>query len=173
MRWQRCHDKAGFPSISNIILNKKVFTFLSYFHILKRVPILIFILFKCFLVVIWIKFLVSMYSFNSGIPSNHRCFPNWDPSGEWDGFEELLCRVDVFLPNEYSTRSLPRFSSARPCLAPFPEFYIILAEKVHLSFYPLFVSQALTRNNALLLLLIYRKIYSKIHLIIILKRMLC
>jgi sugar/nucleoside kinase (ribokinase family) len=25
---------------------------------------------------------------------------NWDPSGEWRGFDELLCRVDVFLPNE-------------------------------------------------------------------------
>jgi sugar/nucleoside kinase (ribokinase family) len=98
---------------------------------------------------------------------------NWDPSGEWRGFDELLCRVDVFLPNEYSARSLPRFSSARPCLAPFPKFYIILAEKVHLSFYPLFVSQALTRNNDLLLLLIYRKIHSMIHLIIMLKRMLC
>jgi sugar/nucleoside kinase (ribokinase family) len=25
---------------------------------------------------------------------------NWDPSGEWRGFDELLCRVDVFLLNE-------------------------------------------------------------------------
>lgn len=26
--------------------------------------------------------------------------PNWDPSGRWSGFDELLQRVDVFLPNE-------------------------------------------------------------------------
>jgi sugar/nucleoside kinase (ribokinase family) len=26
--------------------------------------------------------------------------PNWDPSGRWLGFDELLQRVDVFLPNE-------------------------------------------------------------------------
>ncbi|MCX6033649.1 MAG: carbohydrate kinase family protein, partial [Chloroflexi bacterium] len=26
--------------------------------------------------------------------------PNWDPSGEWRRFDELLRRVDVFLPNE-------------------------------------------------------------------------
>jgi len=25
---------------------------------------------------------------------------NWDPSGEWRGFDELLQKVDVFLPNE-------------------------------------------------------------------------
>ena len=25
---------------------------------------------------------------------------NWDPSGEWRGFDDLLGRVDVFLPNE-------------------------------------------------------------------------
>jgi len=26
--------------------------------------------------------------------------PNWDPSGKWNGFDELLPLVDVFLPNE-------------------------------------------------------------------------
>ena len=26
--------------------------------------------------------------------------PNWDPSGKWTGFNELLPHVDVFLPNE-------------------------------------------------------------------------
>ena len=26
--------------------------------------------------------------------------PNWDPSGRWHGFDELLRQVDVFLPNE-------------------------------------------------------------------------
>jgi sugar/nucleoside kinase (ribokinase family) len=26
--------------------------------------------------------------------------PNWDPSGRWNGFDELLQFVDVFLPNE-------------------------------------------------------------------------
>ena len=31
---------------------------------------------------------------------------NWDPSGEWRGFDELLCRVDVFLPNENEALAL-------------------------------------------------------------------
>jgi sugar/nucleoside kinase (ribokinase family) len=26
--------------------------------------------------------------------------PNWDPSGKWSGFDELLPYIDVFLPNE-------------------------------------------------------------------------
>jgi len=26
--------------------------------------------------------------------------PNWDPSGKWSGFDQLLPNVDVFLPNE-------------------------------------------------------------------------
>jgi sugar/nucleoside kinase (ribokinase family) len=31
---------------------------------------------------------------------------NWDPSGEWSGLEELLGRVDVFLPNENEAMAL-------------------------------------------------------------------
>ncbi len=31
---------------------------------------------------------------------------NWDPSGEWSGLEELLGRVDVFLPNENEALAL-------------------------------------------------------------------
>jgi len=31
---------------------------------------------------------------------------NWDPSGEWRGFDELLCRVDVFLPNKNEALAL-------------------------------------------------------------------
>ena len=32
--------------------------------------------------------------------------PNWDPSGEWSGFDELLRQVDVFLPNEKEAQAL-------------------------------------------------------------------
>jgi len=32
--------------------------------------------------------------------------PNWDPSGEWHGFEALLPLVDVFLPNENEALAL-------------------------------------------------------------------
>lgn len=32
--------------------------------------------------------------------------PNWDPSCEWRGFDELLRQVDVFLPNENEALSL-------------------------------------------------------------------
>jgi sugar/nucleoside kinase (ribokinase family) len=32
--------------------------------------------------------------------------PNWDPSGAWRGFDELLSRVDVFLPNEHEAFAL-------------------------------------------------------------------
>jgi sugar/nucleoside kinase (ribokinase family) len=32
--------------------------------------------------------------------------PNWDPSGEWRGFHELLPWVDVFLPNQNEAFSL-------------------------------------------------------------------
>jgi len=31
---------------------------------------------------------------------------NWDTSGEWRGFDELLCRVDVFLPNKNEALAL-------------------------------------------------------------------
>ncbi len=31
---------------------------------------------------------------------------NWDPSGEWRGFDELLRQVDVFLPNENEALAL-------------------------------------------------------------------
>jgi len=32
--------------------------------------------------------------------------PNWDPSGEWRGFDVLLPLVDVFLPNENEAKAL-------------------------------------------------------------------
>jgi sugar/nucleoside kinase (ribokinase family) len=32
--------------------------------------------------------------------------PNWDPSGKWSGFDELLPYVDVFLPNENEALAL-------------------------------------------------------------------
>jgi sugar/nucleoside kinase (ribokinase family) len=34
--------------------------------------------------------------------------PNWDPSGEWRGFDELLRLVDVFLPNEHEAKAIAR-----------------------------------------------------------------
>ena len=37
--------------------------------------------------------------------------PNWDPSGEWDGgLQELLGRIDVFLPNEMEALRVARIS---------------------------------------------------------------
>jgi sugar/nucleoside kinase (ribokinase family) len=32
--------------------------------------------------------------------------PNWDPSGKWHPFDELLRQVDVFLPNENEALAL-------------------------------------------------------------------
>ena len=45
---------------------------------------------------------------------------NWDPSGEWRGFDELLGRVDVFLPNEkeaLAISGLPSVEAAARALA--------------------------------------------------------
>jgi sugar/nucleoside kinase (ribokinase family) len=45
---------------------------------------------------------------------------NWDPSGEWRGFDELLGRVDVFLPNEkeaLAISGLPTVEAAARALA--------------------------------------------------------
>jgi sugar/nucleoside kinase (ribokinase family) len=36
---------------------------------------------------------------------------NWDPSGKWRGFEELLGQVDVFLPNENEALALSGLST--------------------------------------------------------------
>ncbi|MGD0752625.1 MAG: sugar kinase [Anaerolineales bacterium] len=37
---------------------------------------------------------------------------NWDPSGEWRDFDELLGRVDVFLPNEKETLAISGLPTA-------------------------------------------------------------
>ena len=45
---------------------------------------------------------------------------NWDPSGEWRGFDDLLGRVDVFLPNEkeaLAISGLPNAEAAAKALA--------------------------------------------------------
>ena len=36
--------------------------------------------------------------------------PNWDPSEEWNGVEELLGQVDVFMPNDAEVRAIARES---------------------------------------------------------------
>lgn len=41
---------------------------------------------------------------------------NWDPSGEWRGFDELLGLVDIFLPNENEALALTRASEPRQAL---------------------------------------------------------
>ena len=42
--------------------------------------------------------------------------PNWDPSGEWRGFDELLPFVDVFLPNENEALAMTGSSDIRQAL---------------------------------------------------------
>ena len=42
--------------------------------------------------------------------------PNWDPSGEWRGFDELLPLLDVFLPNENEALALTGASTAEAAL---------------------------------------------------------
>ena len=43
--------------------------------------------------------------------------PNWDPSGKWAGFDELLPRVDVFLPNQNEALALTGERTVEPALA--------------------------------------------------------
>ena len=43
--------------------------------------------------------------------------PNWDPSGKWSGFDELLPLVDVFLPNENEALALTGEATVEPALA--------------------------------------------------------
>jgi len=43
--------------------------------------------------------------------------PNWDPSGRWQGFDELLQFVDVFLPNENEALALTGSQDGRQALA--------------------------------------------------------
>lgn len=42
---------------------------------------------------------------------------NWDPSGEWKGFADLLRQVNVFLPNENEAMALTRKSSVEEALS--------------------------------------------------------
>ena len=43
--------------------------------------------------------------------------PNWDPSGKWSGFDELLPHVDVFLPNENEALALTGSANEEQALA--------------------------------------------------------
>jgi sugar/nucleoside kinase (ribokinase family) len=43
--------------------------------------------------------------------------PNWDPSGRWRGFDELLPLVDVFLPNENEALALTGVETVELALA--------------------------------------------------------
>jgi sugar/nucleoside kinase (ribokinase family) len=43
--------------------------------------------------------------------------PNWDPSGKWHGFDELLPLVDVFLPNENEALALTGVETVELALA--------------------------------------------------------
>jgi sugar/nucleoside kinase (ribokinase family) len=43
--------------------------------------------------------------------------PNFDPSGEWRGFDELLSQVDVFLPNEKEALGLTGTATVEQALA--------------------------------------------------------
>ena len=43
--------------------------------------------------------------------------PNWDPSGKWSGFDELLPLVDVFLPNENEALAMTGSANDEQALA--------------------------------------------------------
>ena len=43
--------------------------------------------------------------------------PNWDPSGEWRGFDDLLPYVNVFLPNENEALALTGSANEKQALA--------------------------------------------------------
>jgi sugar/nucleoside kinase (ribokinase family) len=43
--------------------------------------------------------------------------PNWDPSGEWRGFEALLPLVDVFLPNQNEALALTGAATVEAALS--------------------------------------------------------
>ena len=42
---------------------------------------------------------------------------NWDPSGKWPGFDELLQQVDIFLPNEREALALTGADSLEPAVS--------------------------------------------------------
>ena len=42
---------------------------------------------------------------------------NWDPSGKWPGFDELLQSVDIFLPNEKEALALTGAGSLEPAVS--------------------------------------------------------
>ncbi len=54
---------------------------------------------------------------------------NWDPSGKWQDFYELLKLVDVFLPNENEALALTRTSSAEDALAVLSQSCAVVAIK--------------------------------------------
>jgi sugar/nucleoside kinase (ribokinase family) len=41
---------------------------------------------------------------------------NWDPSGQWSGFDRLLAQVDVFLPNQGEAQAISGTSTAEAAL---------------------------------------------------------
>lgn len=47
--------------------------------------------------------------------------PNWDPSGKWSGFDELLPYVDVFLPNQNEAMALSGATNIEQALADLTE----------------------------------------------------
>jgi sugar/nucleoside kinase (ribokinase family) len=55
---------------------------------------------------------------------------NWDPSGEWCGFDELLCRVDVFLPNENEALALTGTKEIESAIQRLGESYKVVAIKL-------------------------------------------
>jgi len=55
--------------------------------------------------------------------------PNWDPSGRWAGFDELLPLVDIFLPNETEALSLARSQTVDEALTRLGEVCNLIAIK--------------------------------------------
>jgi len=55
---------------------------------------------------------------------------NWDPSGAWAGFDELLPRVDVFLPNEKEAFALAKTNDLELSLQQLSESCKVVAIKM-------------------------------------------
>lgn len=54
---------------------------------------------------------------------------NWDPSGAWSGFDELLGQVDVFLPNQNEALAISGASSIETALQILSQKYRVVAVK--------------------------------------------
>lgn len=60
--------------------------------------------------------IVSLFERAHGLGLTVSLDTNWDPSGQWQGFDKLLPHVDVFLPNENEALALSRTQDVEEAL---------------------------------------------------------